>query len=46
MRKLKLKHEEIIPPKIENIVQRAHTKKKKKKKAKLKSQVVMIITKI
>ena len=42
MRKLKLKHEEIIPPKIENIVQRAH----KKKKAKLKSQVVMIITKI
>ena len=41
MRKLKLKHEEIIPPKIENIVQRAH-----KKKAKLKSQVVMIITKI
>ena len=45
MRKLKLKHEEIIPPKIENIVQRAH-KKKKKKKAKLKSQVVMIITKI
>ena len=30
MRKLKLKHEEIIPPKIENIVQRAHKKKKKK----------------
>ena len=28
MRKLKLKHEEIIPPKIENIVQRAHKKKK------------------
>ena len=36
MRKLKLKHEEIIPPKIENIVQRAHKKKKKKKKCKTK----------